>query len=178
MANVLIRPASPGDLQSIDEIYNWYIPRSTCTYQEEIEPFENRERWFEHHGPNHPVTVAVRDAEIVGWGSLSEFRDRAAYRHTVEDSVYVRHDMHGQGIGSALLTDLIDRARAIGHHTMIAGADAEQTASIELHRKFGFETVAHMKEVGYKFERWLDVIFMQLMLRAANPNDETRNSNQ
>ena len=70
MANVLIRPASAADLRSIDEIYNWYIPRSTCTYQEEVEPFAKREQWFEHHGPNHPVTVAVRDAEVVGWGSL------------------------------------------------------------------------------------------------------------
>ena len=162
--NVRIRLATEADLRPIDEIYNWYIPRSTCTYQEEIEPFEKRVEWFGHHGAKHPVTVAELDGQIVGWGSLSEFRDRAAYRHTVEDSVYVRHDMRGRGIGSAILKDLIDRARDLGHHTIIAGADGEQTESIQLHAKFGFETVTHMKQVGFKFGRWLDVVFMQLML--------------
>lgn len=164
MANPAVRLASEADLPVIEEIYNWYIPRSTCTYQEEIEPFEKRVAWFHHHGAGHPVTVAELDGQIVGWGSLSEFRDRSAYRFTVEDSVYVRHDMHGQGIGSALLKDLIGRASALNHHTIIAGADGEQTVSIRLHEKFGFERVAHFKRVGYKFDRWLDVVFLQLML--------------
>lgn len=159
-----IRPASEADLPAIDEIYNWYIPRSTCTYQEEIEPFESRVEWFRHHGERQPVTIAERDGHVVGWGSLSGFRDRSAYRFTCEDSVYVQHDLQGQGIGSALLADLIERARALGYHSMIAGIDGEQTASVALHRKFGFVQVAHMKRVGFKFDRWLDVIFMQLML--------------
>jgi phosphinothricin acetyltransferase len=165
MANPEIRLATEADLPAIEDIYNWYIPRSTCTYQEEIEPFEKRVAWYRHHGPRHPITVAELGGEVIGWGSLSEFRDRAAYRNTVEDSVYVRHDMHGRGIGSALLKDLIDRARALGHHTIIAGADGEQTVSIKLHAKFGFEPVAHFKQVGFKFDRWLDVVFLQLMLK-------------
>ena len=159
-----IRPATVADLPTIDEIYNWYIPRSTCTYAEQIEPFEKRVAWFRQHGLKHPVTVAELDGQIVGWGSLSEFRDRAAYRHTVEDSLYVRHDMRGQAIGTALLRDLIERARALGHQTIIAGADGEQTGSIRLHEKFGFEKVAHFRRVGFKFDRWLDVVFLQLML--------------
>ena len=160
----LIRLATELDLRAIDEIYNWYVPRSTCTYQEAIDPFECRVAWFGRHGERHPVTVAELDGRVVGWGSLSEFRDRSAYRFTCEDSVYVHHDHHGRGVGSALLADLIERARALGYHTIIAGADAEQTASVALHRKFGFEPCAHLKQVGYKFERWLDVVFLQLML--------------
>jgi len=164
MATPAIRLACEADLPAIEEIYNWYIPRSTCTYQEQIDPFDKRVAWFGQHGEKHPVTVAELDGQIVGWGSLSEFRDRSAYRFTVEDSVYVRHDMHGRGVGSALLQDLIDRARVLGHRTIIAGADGEQTISIRLHEKFGFEKVAHFKRVGYKFDRWLDVVFLQLML--------------
>ena len=138
---------------------------STCTYQEAPESLDARRQWFGHHDARHPVTVAILDSEIVGWGSLSEFRDRSAYRFTVEDSVYIRHDMHRRGIGAAILKDLIERARQIGFKTIIAGADGEQTASIAIHEKFGFEQVAHFRKVGYKFERWLDVIFLQLDLR-------------
>src|SRR5439155_5794236 len=164
MDAIVIRLAGEGDLAAIEGIYNWYIPRSTCTYQEEVEPFENRVRWFAGHDVKHPVTLALDGGgEIVGWGALSAFRERAAYRHTVENSVYVRHDRQGRGFGSALLADLIARAGALGHHTLIAGIDAEQIASVRLHEKFGFEVCAHMKQVGYKFDRWLDVIFMQRM---------------
>jgi L-amino acid N-acyltransferase len=161
-----IRPATDADLRAIDDIYNWYVPRSTCTYQEQVEPYEARIAWFAHHGERHPVTVAVDPVtgETVGWGALSEFRERSAYRHTVENSVYLRHDCHGRGVGSAILADLIDRAKAIGHRTIIAGIDAEQVSSIALHRKFDFVECANMKQVGYKFGRWLDVIYMQRMV--------------
>ena len=96
-----IRPATESDLAAIDEIYNWYVPRSTCTYQERVEPFASRVAWFTHHGPRHPVTVAEIEGRVVGWGSLSDFRDRSAYRFTCEDSVYVHHEHHGGGIGSS-----------------------------------------------------------------------------
>jgi phosphinothricin acetyltransferase len=164
MSDLTIRSATEADLRAIDDIYTWYIPRSTCTYDEQIPSFDSRVQWFRRHDDRHPVTVAERDGQVVGWGTLSGFRDRSAYRFTCENSVYVRHDMQGRGIGSALLADLIARARALGYRTIIAGADAEQTASIALHRKFGFEQVAQFKEVGYKFDRWLDVVFMQLVL--------------
>ena len=111
-----------------------------------------------------PVTVAEVDGEVVGWGSLSPYHPRSAYRRTVENSVYVRHDRHRQGIGAALLADLIDRAAALGHHAIIAGIDSEQTPSVAIHRRFGFEHVGHLRQVGFKFGRWLDVIYMQRML--------------
>src|SRR5437016_5173118 len=122
MCAPLIRLATESDLVAINEIYNWYVPRSTCTYQEEPEPIEARRQWFQMHhtNPRHPVTVAEVNGEIVGWGSLSDYRERSAYRFTCEDSVYVRHDMHGRGIGSAILADLIERARRLDYRTIIA----------------------------------------------------------
>jgi L-amino acid N-acyltransferase len=156
-----IRLATSADLRAINDIYNHFVANSTCTYQEEPSTDAERQVWLTAHGPRHPVTVAEIDGQVVGWGSLSPFHQRSAYRRTVESSIYVRHDRHRQGIGAALLQDLIERARVIGHHAIIAGIDSEQTASIAIHSKFGFEQVGHLKEVGFKYDRWLDVIYME-----------------
>lgn len=164
MIDVTIRPATPADLPAINEIYNHYVLHSTCTYQEEPSTASERERWFAAHSPAHPITVAEEGGQVIGWASLSPFHPRSAYRRTVENSVYVRHDRQRRGIGSALLTDSIDRATALGHHTIVAGIDLDQPASIALHRKFGFEQVAHLRQVGFKFGRWLDVVYLQKML--------------
>lgn len=161
---ITIRLATAADLPEINAIYNHFVLCSTCTYQLEPSTAEERAQWFEAHGEEHPATVAVVDGRIVGWGSLSRFHARAAYNRTVENSVYVHHQWHRKGIGRALLKDLIERARTLGHHTIIAGISADQAASVELHRVFGFEKVAHLKQVGHKFNRWLDVVYMQYML--------------
>jgi phosphinothricin acetyltransferase len=162
-----IRAATEADLAGINDIYNHYVLHSTCTYQEEPEPIESRRQWFRHHGEKHPIIVAETGKEIVGWGSLSAYHPRSAYRRTVEDSVYVHHEHHRCGVGSFLLEDLILRARSLGHYAIIAGIDGEQAASVALHGKFRFEKVGHFKKVGFKFGRWLDVIYMELMLEAA-----------
>ena len=159
-----IRLATAADLAAINDIYNHYVHHSTCTYQEEPEPIESRRRWFASHGEKHPITVATIDDRVIGWGSLSRFHARSAYGSTVENSVYVDHQMHRSGIGTVILSDLIDRARTIGHHTIIAGIDAEQPASLAIHARFGFEKVGHLKQVGFKFGRWLDVIYLQRIL--------------
>jgi phosphinothricin acetyltransferase len=161
---VTIRPAIESDLVAINSIYNHYVLQSTCTYQEEPESLDGRRRWFDHHGDKHPVIVAEADAQVVGWGSLSAYHARSAYRRTVENSVYVHHEHHRRGIGSLLLQELIIRARSVGHHAIIAGIDGEQTASVALHARFRFEKVGHFKQVGFKFGRWLDVIYMELVL--------------
>jgi phosphinothricin acetyltransferase len=159
-----IRLATPADLPAINAIYNHYVLTSTCTYAEEPDTLADRSFWFaEHQGP-HPATVLEQDGEVVGWASLSEYRGRCGYRFSVENSVYVHHAHHGQGIGKALMLDLIDRARQLGHHTIVAGVSADQTASRGLHEHLGFTQVAHFREVGYKFDRWLDVVFLQLLL--------------
>jgi L-amino acid N-acyltransferase len=167
MSDLQIRCATLEDLPAINDIYNHYVLDSTCTYQEQPETMDGRRAWFAAHGSAHPITVALLADEIVGWGALSPYHRRAAYRHTVENSVYVAHTHHGRGIGRALLQDLIDRAKVIGHHSIIAVIDGEQTHSIALHAKMGFLEVGRMREIGFKFGRWLDVRYLQLMVPTA-----------
>ena len=165
MESIEIRLATADDLGAIEAIYDHYVHHSTCTYQLESDPQGAREAWFSRHGERHPVVVATLDGDVVGWGSLSIYNPRAGYAHTVESSVYVHPGLHKRGIGRALMLDLIARAEALGHHTLIAGVDGEQTASLALHESLGFSRVAHLKEVGFKFGRWLDVIYLQRMVR-------------
>lgn len=164
MVDVKIRAATRQDLQAINDIYNEYVLHSTCTYQLEPETLQNRTAWFEAHDPRHPIIVAERAGEVAGWGALSRFHQRAAYARTVENSVYVRRDLHRAGIGRMILAELVARARALGHHTIIAGISSDQAPSIRLHESLGFAPVAHLREVGFKFNRWLDVVYLQLML--------------
>ncbi len=156
-----LRPATLNDLGAINDIYNHFVHQSTCTYQEVPETPEGRQKWFTHHSARHPVIVAEVGGQIVGWGSLSSFHPRSAFRFTVENSVYVHHQHHRQGIGSAILSELVAQASVLGHHAIIAAIDGEQADSIALHAKFGFQKVAHLKQVGFKFGRWLDVVYME-----------------
>jgi L-amino acid N-acyltransferase len=163
--NISIRLATADDLKAINDLYNYYVLASTCTYQEEKETLEARKRWFEHHHPEtFPIIVAEQEGKLLGWGSLSPYHTRIAYRFTVENSVYIHHEYLRQGIGSTLLKDLIERARKIGYHAIIAAIDGSQSASIELHNKFKFAEVGHFREVGFKFGTWLDVVYLELML--------------
>jgi L-amino acid N-acyltransferase len=171
---VTIRPATKSDLAAINDIYNHYVLHSTCTYQEEPEPLAGREQWLHHHGERHPVIVAVQNGTVVGWGSLSAYHARSAFRFTVENSIYVHPAHHRKGIGALLLEDLIRRARELDHRAIIAAIDGEQAASVALHAKFGFEQVGHMKTLGFKFGRWLDVIYMELQLGALAQNSPRR----
>ena len=164
MEPIAIRPAIAADLAFINEVYNYYVLHSTCTYQEEPSTDEERRAWFEAHGPRHPVIIAEVDGRPAGWGALSLFHGRAAYRFTVEDSVYVRPNLMRRGIGSAMLRHLIEEARRLGHHSILGVIDCDQTASIALHERFGFFRASQLKEVGYKFGRWLDVVHMELIL--------------
>jgi L-amino acid N-acyltransferase len=159
-----IRPAREADLGAINDIYNYFVLHSACTYQEEPETIGARKAWFARHDERHPITVAEIDGRVVGWGSLSAFHARSAYRFTVENSVYVDHEFQGRGIGSAVLRDLIERGRGIGHHAIVALIDAEQKGSVTMHARAGFKEVGRLGEVGLKFGKWLDVVYMELML--------------
>ena len=160
--SVHIRLACAVDLGAINSIYNHYVLHSTCTYQEEVETEEGRREWFGKHDAKHPVTVAVDEAGIVvGWGALNAFHGRSAYRFTVENSVYVRQDMHRRGIGRLLLADLMERARGLGHRVIVALISADQEGSVRLHAGMGFAEVGRLREVGFKYGRWLDVVYMQ-----------------
>jgi L-amino acid N-acyltransferase YncA len=162
-----IRDARVEDLPAIDRIYDHYVRTSTCTYQLEPEGLRARAAWFAEHDADHPVVVVEEAAEraaVVAWGCLSPYRARAGYRFTVEDSVYVDHSRHGRGIGSAILAHLVERAQAAGHHAILAGISDDQLPSIRLHAKLGFVEVARLREVGRKFDQWLDVIFLERLL--------------
>jgi phosphinothricin acetyltransferase len=160
-----IRLATAADLEAINRIYNHYVLTSTCTYQTEPETAENRAAWFASHGPEHPITVAQLGQRVVGWGSLSCFHPRTGYRQTVENTIYVDHQHLRRGIGRALLADLIARAAQLGHHTIIGLIDADQTGSIALHAQLGFVPAGRLHEVGFKFGRWLDVCYMERLIR-------------
>lgn len=153
-----------ADAPAINSIYNHYVRTSVCTYQETEDTLGDRTAWLDAHPPDYyPATVAELNGEVIGFGSLSAFRARSGYRFTVENAVYVRHDLHRRGIGRMLLADLIERSRIIGHKSIIAVIDAEQYGSVTLHRQFGFELCGELKQAGYKFDRWLGVVFMQLL---------------
>jgi phosphinothricin acetyltransferase len=164
MGELSIRDAREDDLAAIDSIYNHYVMNATCTWQCEPGTAAQRRLWFAAHDAEHPVTVAVLDGEVVGWGSLSIYNVREGYRFTVENTVYVRHDRQRRGIGRALLADLIERAAALGHRTVVASISADQPASIALHRAAGFSDAGRLKLVGYKFGQWLDCVYLQKML--------------
>ena len=163
-APFVIRPAVQGDCAAINDIYNHYVLHDTCTYQTEPDTLAERLQWFDEHGGAHPVLVATQGEEVLAWGALSRFHPRYGYRFSVEDSIYVRHDQQRHGLGRALLQALVEAARAHGHHTVIALISAEKSGSIALHEQFGFTRSALLREAGYKFETWLSVAYLQLML--------------
>ncbi len=164
---ITLRQAHAGDLSGINAIYNHFVLNSTCTYQTEPSTLDERRRWFDEHlaaGVRLPVFIACdsqRPESVLGWGSLSPFHPRQAYCFTVEDSVYVHHEFHRRGIGQMLLQALLAHAEKVGYHAVVALISADQAASVELHRKVGFTEAGQLREVGFKFDRWLDVLYMQ-----------------
>ena len=162
---IKLRPYQTKDTQAILEIINFNILNSTALYDYKIRTYEQQKTILEEKiNKNFPVIVAELGGEVLGFGMYSEFRFREAYKFTVEHSVYVNEDFHGKGIGRLLLEELIVLARKQNLHTMIAVIDSENQSSVDFHEKFGFSTVGIIKESGYKFNRWLHSVFMQLIL--------------
>ncbi|MCZ8228483.1 GNAT family N-acetyltransferase [Flavobacterium sp.] len=160
-----IRAYQTEDTQAILDIINYNILHSTALYDYNIRTYEQQKAILDDKlAKNFPVIVAEVDGQVVGFGMYSEFRFREAYKFTVEHSVYVANDYHGKGIGNVLLAELIALAKAQKLHTMIAVIDSENQGSVLFHEKFGFKTVGIIKESGYKFDRWLHSVFMQLIL--------------
>jgi L-amino acid N-acyltransferase YncA len=160
-----IRDAREADLAAMLAIYNNAVLTTTAVYDYKPRSGEQQTAWFQaKREQSLPVLVADDGETVVGFASYGPFRPWPAYLHSVENSLYVAPDRRGRGIGSLLLPALIRRAADRGLHTMIAGIDATNEASLRLHARFGFERVALFREVGWKFERWLDLAFLQLML--------------
>ena len=162
---IIIRMATENDLQSMLDIYNEIIMNNTAIFQYDMHTLQQRKEWFaQKKKENYPVFVAEQNNTVVGFSTFGQFRNWQAYQYSVENSVYVKADCRGKGIGKLLLQPLIDVAKERQLHTIIAGIVADNEASIALHKQFGFVEVAHFKEVGYKFNKWLDLKFLQLML--------------
>jgi L-amino acid N-acyltransferase len=162
---VQVEDAREGDLEGLVAIYNDVLATSTAIFSHVPATLEERIEWWRARASQgYPVLVA-RDARgVLGYASFGDFRAWPGYRFTVEHSVHVRADGRGRGIGTVLVTELIARAAALGKHVMIGGVDADNTASIRFHERLGFEQAGRLREVGYKFERWLDLVFLQRRL--------------
>ena len=160
-----IRAAESADLDAMLGIYNDAIINTTAVYDYQPRTNDSQRQWFEtKQAQRLPVFVAHDGATIIGFGSFGPFRLWPAYQFTVENSLYVDSAYRRKGAGTALLASLVSAAQTAGYHAMVAGIDATNEASLALHRKAGFQPVAHFREVGWKFERWLDLVFMQRML--------------
>ncbi|QLQ15405.1 MAG: N-acetyltransferase family protein [Micropruina sp.] len=160
-----LREATAADLPAILDIYNEAVRTTTASWDLEPVSLASRQRWFaEHEAADHPVLVAVRDGEVVGWTAYGRFRDKAGYDATMEHTVYVRADARGGGIGRALLQSLVGIARLRGVHALLGALSSENTGSLALHRSLGFVEVGRMPQVGRKFDRWLDLVWVELLL--------------
>ncbi len=171
-----IRPAEVGDLEAIATIYNAEVTETLVTFDIVPRTAADQRRWLDHHAGAHPAIVAVdepgagsdllgdRAEPVLGFGSLSPYRDKPGYATTVENSVYVARQARRRGVGRALLEELVRLASEHGFHTIIARTEGSNTASTELHLACGFELVGVEREVGRKHGHWLDVVELQLML--------------
>ena len=163
---ISIREANEDDLPRLLEIYNEIILNTTAVFEYKPHTLEMRKNWFQtKQQQGFPVFVAEEGKRIEGFSSFGPFRAWAAYLYSAENSVYVSADKRGKGIGKLLIPPLIDAAQKLGLHTLIASIEATNEASIRLHNHFGFTEVACFKEVGWKFGRWLDLKFLQLILK-------------
>lgn len=162
---IAVRKAIENDLPQILDIYNDAIINTTAVFQYDVHTMEMRKEWFaQKQKDGFPIFVAVEDNTVVGFSTFGLFRAWQGYKYSVEHSIYVEKNQRGKGIGKMLLKPLIDEAKKMNMHTIIAGIDADNKISIGFHKQFGFVEVGYIKEVGWKFERWLDLVFMQLIL--------------
>jgi L-amino acid N-acyltransferase YncA len=165
LTDLLIRPFAWADVPAITAIYRHYVVHSTATFDLEAPGETFMADKFGHLVDlGHPAFVAETEGEVLGYAYASIYRPRPAYRFTCENSVYCAADAQGQGVGTALMETILDRSRAFGFRQMIAVITGESTGSIRLHEKLGFRVVGEYQAVGYKFDRWLDIVHMQKAL--------------
>ena len=172
---VVIRTAIPSDLAAVTRIYAHHVSHGTGSFETEApDDTEMARRWREVSGRGLPWLVADDEGDVVGYAYAAQYRTRPAYRHTVEDSIYIRADRMGHGLGRLLLPALLDAAEAGGMRQVIAViGDSENHASIALHQRFGFHQAGLLQNVGFKFGRWLDTVFMQRSLGEAVSEQQT-----
>jgi phosphinothricin acetyltransferase len=176
---VRIRPATLDDIPSIQAIYAHHVALGLASFEEQAPPVEEMQRRFRDiAGGGFPYLVAEFGDAVVGYGYCTLYRTRSAYRYALEDSVYVRHDSVGRGVGKAILAELVRRCEALGYRQIIAViGDSANAASIGLHAGEGFVRVGTLRSVGFKLGRWVDSVFMQRPLGAGDgipPVDQLR----
>ena len=160
-----IRYAVKEDCAAIAAIYNHAVINTAAIWNDQTVDADNRIAWFEARALlGYPVIVSEENGVVTGYASFGDWRAFDGFRHTVEHSVYVHPDHQGKGLGLALMVRLIEEAKRIGKHVMVAGIEAQNQGSIHLHQKLGFTITGQMPQVGTKFGRWLDLTFMQLQL--------------
>jgi phosphinothricin acetyltransferase len=164
LMKIEIRAAEDRDLQAILDIYNEQVLNSTATFDIEPRSLEAQREWVKQFAPPYVLLVAENDGGAVGWGCLHPFGAKPGYRFTAENSVYIRSDARGSGIGKALLVALIEAGTTNGFHTIIARIAGDNPTSVRLHESLGFVVIGNEREVGQKFGRWIDVVIMQRML--------------
>jgi phosphinothricin acetyltransferase len=171
---IIIRKAVESDLPAILAIYNDAILHTTAVYDYEPHTLEMRQSWFRQKQESGiPVFVAETGGETLGFSSYGPFRAWAAYRYTMENLVYINPSFRGLGLGEKLTLAVINAARENGVHTLVAGIDATNIISLKLHAKLGFKEVARFEQVGFKFGKWLDLVFMQLLFDTpGNPGEK------
>ncbi|MBE0417809.1 MAG: N-acetyltransferase family protein [Coriobacteriia bacterium] len=160
----LVRDATPADAAAIADIYNPYVTGSSATFDTRPVDAEERLEWLAGHDVRHPVLVAESDGMMIGWGSLTRWASRPAWHRTVEVSIYVDPSRRREGVGTALMEALLDRACEAGHHTVIGQIVADNESSIAVAERTGFERVGVLREVGDKFGRYLDLVLVQRIL--------------
>jgi L-amino acid N-acyltransferase len=159
-----IRDAVIDDLPAMLEIYNDAVRNLTATFDLEEHSLEQRKVWFQQHGGKFPLIVAILEDQVVGYCCLSSYRDKPAYAKSTELSIYISEKFRGNGIGTSLMKEIIERAKELEYHTMIGGITSGNEVSVKLHEKFNFAFVGRFQEVGYKFGEWQHVDFYQLIL--------------
>lgn len=171
VGGIVVRDATAADAAAICAIYNHAVRATTAIWNDVEVDAANRAAWLaERQGAGFPTLAAERGGAVVGYATYGPFRPHDGYRFTVENSVYVAETARGGGIGRALMTALIERARKAGLHAIVAGIEAENADSIRLHAALGFVESGRLPQVGTKFGRWLDLLFMQLTLDKSAPS--------
>jgi len=163
--NIKIRKATEKDIPEILEIINYEILNSTVIYDYEERSFAQQLEWFQNkEKKNMPVLVAEKEEQVAGYATFGIFRPWAAYQFSIEHSIYVHKEARGLGIGEKLMKELLQIAKERKYHTIIAGVDGSNEGSYRFHKKFGFKEIGRFNQIGYKFDKWLDLIFMQLFV--------------
>lgn len=161
---IIIRRAEEADLSRITEIYNWAVENTTASFDINPQTVEQRAVWFSHYNQKYPLIVCEIDGFVTGYACLSEFRVKEGYKNTCEMSVYIDPNFQNKGIGNRLMGEIIELGKNNGFHTIISVITSDNEVSIKMHEKYGFILSGHLKEAGFKFDRYLDCLFYQLLI--------------